>query len=222
MPLLLLLLLPLVSTSPPGLLQQPSGCLEPTPLLILSVVIWCYCYCQGLIVIVIVQVREETGGHYRNTLLGLLPHGRTRWKNFDLVKKKLCRNLTTRHTLCACDCDKCDTLCATQPTGNKDLMSATPLFLHFVFWPENFWLAKLDCSFKQLLQQLTHIFRQVFELKMVECICWTSPLLNTDNKGLLANSARCKYNLGNLSRNLWRALRKGLPVMIERNLDEIF
>ena len=79
-----------------------------------------------------------------------------------------------------------------------------------------------NCSFKQLLQQLTHIFRQVFELKMVECICWTSPLLNTDNKGLLANSARCKYNLGNLSRNLWRALRKGLPVMIERNLDKIF
>ena len=25
-------------------------------------------------------VREETGGHYRNTLLGLLPHGRTRWE----------------------------------------------------------------------------------------------------------------------------------------------
>ena len=24
-------------------------------------------------------VREETGGHYRNTLLGLLPHGRSRW-----------------------------------------------------------------------------------------------------------------------------------------------
>ena len=35
MPLLLLLLLPLVSTSSPGVLQQPPGCLEPTPLLIL-------------------------------------------------------------------------------------------------------------------------------------------------------------------------------------------
>ena len=87
-----------------------------------SVVVWFYCYCQGLIVIVIVivQVREETGGHYRNTLLGLLPHGRTRWKNFDLVKKKLCKNLTTRHTA---------------RLETRTWMSATPLFLHFVFWP---------------------------------------------------------------------------------------
>ena len=168
-------------------------------------------------------MREETGGHYRNTLLGLLPHGRTRWKNFDLVKKKLCKNLTTRHTLCACDCDKCDTLCATQPTENKDLDVCNSSFSTFCILTLKLLTCQIgNCSFKQLLQQLTHIFRQVFELKMVECICWTSPLLNTDNKGLLANSARCKYNLGNLSRNLWKALRKGLPVMIERNLDEIF
>ena len=66
------------------------------------------------------QVREETGGHYRNTLLGLLPpHGRTRWVKHLQKNDHKASNSQQKHKI------------RTKMFASSDQHN----FLHFVFWP---------------------------------------------------------------------------------------